>query len=87
MDTIRKQVPIEEVPESWREALGDAREVVVTLEPAPAPDMSVEQRRKEDEAVIAAVAGLWRDRPDVDELFAETRELRRKRYENSWSED
>jgi len=83
MDTIRKQVPIEEIPESWRDGLGDAEMVSVTLEAVPSQTTDVLRRRD----ILEEVAGLWADRTDLDDLYREMRETSAAKFDHLLSRE
>ncbi len=85
MDIVTKTVTLDEMPESWREGLGDADQFVVTIKPAPRADdeLTFEQKKKR---AIESAAGIWADRDDLDELFADQRRRRREKMERLFPE-
>lgn len=78
---VIEHVPVAELPQAWRDRLGQAAEVRVTVrieeEPANAP---AEAFVTDDPAF-----GIWRDREDMDDVQAYVRRIRAPRFNRDGS--
>jgi hypothetical protein len=74
MESVTRTVPVDELPEAWREGFNHAKQVVVTIADVPSATET-------DDDVLGEVAGLWKDRDDLDALYSDMRAKRREKFE------
>ena len=75
---VIEHVPVAELPEAWRENLGQAADATVTVRLEPENPASVES----DAAQFAddPLFGMWRDREDMADVEAYIRRIRAPRF-------
>lgn len=82
---VIEHVPVGELPQAWRDQLGQASEVRVTVRIETEKSAAASQ----DTAEFAddLLFGMWRDREDMADVAGYVRHLRAPRFEADASRD
>lgn len=80
---VIEHVPVDELPQAWRDKLASVRDarVTVRIETEEPPAATADAAFVTDDPAF----GIWRDRTDMDDVQAYLRRLRAPRYRRDGS--